>query len=367
VPQALRATRDARIAHVGPDPRRIGGMEAALRDILDSPLATRYRLDLITSYVSEAPTHRIVVFGKALGSLARWCRGDGPRLVHIHTAVRGSLYRKSLCVVVAKLAGRRVVLQLHAGAGDIDAFAARLDPIRRALFGAAMRKADVVLSVSRAGARRIEENFGVEGVIVVPNPAPAVNGTRPAAIRANGNGHPLQALFLGGFSNPAKGGHVLLRALPEILETRPDLCVTLAGSESPPEEVTALQRLHPGLRWAGWLDHDAAREQLAHCDVFVMPSVSEGLPMALLEAMAYARPIVATTVGGIPDVVSDDSEAILVPANDSAALSQGVLRAIGDTELRARLGRAAQLRVEEDFNRERIYDRLAAIYDDLLA
>jgi glycosyltransferase involved in cell wall biosynthesis len=342
-------------------------MEAVLRDLLDSPLGTRYRLDLITTYVSESPGRRIVVFGKALGALARWCRGDGARLVHIHTAVRGSLYRKSLCVVVAKSMGRPVVLQLHAGAGDIDVFAARLDTVRRALFGAAMRQADVVLSVSHAGARRIEENFGVDGVIVMPNPAPAINGTRPAAMRTNGNGRSPRALFLGGFSNPAKGGHVLLRALPEILERRPDLRVTLAGSESPPDEVTALQRLHPGVRWAGWLDHDAAREQLALCDVFVMPSVSEGLPMALLEAMAYARPIVATAVGGIPDVVSDDAEAILVPANDSAALSQGVLRAIGDTDLRARLGRAAQLRVEEHFNRERIYDRLAAIYDTLLA
>jgi glycosyltransferase involved in cell wall biosynthesis len=357
-------SRRAQVAHVGPDPNRIGGMEAVLRDVLASPLSTRYRLYLITSYRSHRPLHRIVTFAKALGTLARWCRGDGERLVHIHTAVRGSIYRKSLCVLVAALAGRPVVLQLHAGAGDIDAFAARLDPVRRALFGAAMRRADVVISVSRAGAHRIEENFGVEGVLVVPNPAPAVP-------RANGSGdgngsHP-QALFLGGFANPAKGGDVLLRALPEILAAHPDLRVTLAGSETPPAELTALQRRHPGLRWAGWLDQGAAREQLSQCDFFVMPSGSEGMPVALLEAMAYARAIVTTPVGGIPDVVSDDAEAILVPTNDAAALSQGVLRAIADDELRGRLGRAAKTRLEEAFNREEIFDRIAAIYDELLA
>jgi glycosyltransferase involved in cell wall biosynthesis len=357
-------SRRAEVAHVGPDPNRIGGMEAVLRDVLASPLSTRYRLYLITSYRSHRPLHRILTFAKALGTLARWCRGDGERLVHIHTAVRGSIYRKSLCVLVAALAGRPVVLQLHAGAGDIDAFAARLDPVRRALFGAAMRRADVVISVSRAGARRIEENFGVEGVLVVPNPAPAVpraNGS------ANGNASHPQALFLGGFANPAKGGDVLLRALPEILEAHPDLRVTLAGSETPPAELTALQRRHPGLRWAGWLDQRAAREQLSQCDVFVMPSISEGMPVALLEAMAYARAIVTTPVGGIPDVVSDDAEAILVPTNDAAALSQGVLRAIADDELRGRLGRAAKTRLEEAFNREEIFDRIAAIYDELLA
>lgn len=366
---SAKASSGAKIAHVGPDPRRVGGMESVLRELLASPLASRYRLYLITSYRTHRRLRRILVFAKALGSLARWCRGDGPRLVHIHTAVRGSIYRKSLCVAVARLAGQPVVLQLHAGAGDIDAFAARLDPLRRALFGLAMRRANVVISVSRAGARRIEKNFAVQGVIVVPNPAPALNGVRPPAGSANGNGnggHP-HALFLGGFSNPAKGGQVLLRALPEILERCPELRVTLAGSDTPPAEVTALQRRHPGVRWAGWLDHAAACRELSQCDVFLMPSTSEGMPVALLEAMVCARAIVATPVGGIPDVVSDGSEAILVPQDDPAALSVGVLRAVGDQRLRARLGHAAQLRVQEEFNRDRIYDRIASIYDELLA
>jgi glycosyltransferase involved in cell wall biosynthesis len=342
-------------------------MEAVLRDLLASPLRTRYRLHLIASYRTHRPIRRMLDFVRAMGALARFCRGDGPRLVHIHSAVRGSIYRKSLCVAVAALARRPVIFQLHAGAGDIDTFASRLDPVRRALFGAAMRRADVVMSVSRAGARRIEENFGVEDIVVVPNPAPALNGVRPAAHSAEANGKPPQALFLGGFSNPAKGGAVLLRALPGILERCPGLRVTLAGSDTPPDELAGLQRLYPGVRWSGWLDHDAAREELAQCDVFVMPSVSEGMPVALLEAMAYARAIVTTPVGGIPDVVSDDSEALLVAQNDPAALTTGVLRAVGDRELRARLGSAAQARVEDEFNRDRIYGRIAAIYDELLA
>jgi glycosyltransferase involved in cell wall biosynthesis len=353
----------ARIAHIGPHPSRIGGMESMLRDVLSSPLATRYQLELIASYRTHRPVRRLLIFASALVSLARWCRGDGRRVVHIHTAVRGSIYRKSLCVAVAAAAGRPVVLQLHAGAGDIDNFAASLGPVRRALLGAAVRRADVVLSVSSAGARRIEEIFGVRGVIVVPNPAPAVEGVR----RAARNGTQPRVLYIGGFSNPAKGGHVLLRALPEIVERCPELHLTLAGSDTPPDEVTALQRRHPGVHWAGWLDPRAAREQLSQCDVFLMPSISEGLPMALLEAMAYGRAIVATKVGGIPEAVEDDAEAILVAPADPEAFSAAVLRAVRDDRLRARLGSAAQVRVEKDFGRDQIFDRLAAVYDELLA
>jgi glycosyltransferase involved in cell wall biosynthesis len=352
-----------RIVHIGPHPSRIGGMESMLRDVLSSPLATRYQLDLIASYRTHRPVRRLLIFASALVSLARWCRGGGRRVVHIHTAVHGSIYRKALCVAVAAAAGRPVVLQLHAGPGDIDSFAAGLGPVRRALLGAAVRRADVVLSVSSAGARCIEEVFGVRGVIVVPNPAPAVEGVRPAG--ANGSGP--RVLYIGGFSNPAKGGHLLLRALPEIIERCPELHLTLAGSDTPPDEITAFQRRHPGVHWAGWLDPRAAREQLSQCDVFLMPSISEGLPMALLEAMAYGRAIVATKVGGIPEAVTNDAEAILVPPTDPVAFSAGVLRAVGDERLRARLGCAAQARVERDFGRDQIFDRLAAIYDELLA
>ena len=238
-------------------------------------------------------------FITALGSLARWCRGDGPRLVHIHSAVRGSLYRKSVCVALTALAGRPVVLQLHAGAGDIDTFAARLGPVRRALLGAAMRRADVVISVSRAGARRIEENFAVEGIIVVPNPAPAVNGVRPAAPPAEVNGSGPQALFLVASPTLRRAARCCCVRCPDPRRVpRParDACRFRCS----PDELTELQRSYPGIRWAGWLDQRAAREQLAQCDVFMMPSVSEGMPVALLEAMAYARAIVATPVGGIP-------------------------------------------------------------------
>jgi glycosyltransferase involved in cell wall biosynthesis len=358
----------AKIAHVGPHPSRIGGMAAVLRDLLSSPLATKYRLYVIPTYRTKSAARRILVFSEALLSLARWCGGDGPRLVHIHSAVHGSIYRKALCIAVAKLAGRRVVLQLHTGVGDIDAFAARLDPVRRSLISGAIRRADVVLSVSSAGASRIEEAFGVEGVTVIPNAAPALNGSRLEAgsADANGNGRRPRVLYMGGFSNEAKGGRVLLRALPDILERCPELGVTLAGPGDPPRELAALQRRHPEVRWVGYLDQAGKLEHFAKCEVFIMPSLSEGLPVALLEAMGHARAIVASDVGGIPDAVNDDVEAILVPPADPAALSAAVLRAVEDSRLRVRLGRAAQVRVN-DFSRDQVFDRLAAIYDDLLA
>ena len=356
-----------RIAHVGPAPDRPGGIAAVMRGMLDSPLAERYALDLIVTYTTRDRLRRATVFAGSLWRLARWCRGDGDRLVHIHTAVRGSIYRKAVCVAVARLAGRPVLLQLHAGAGDIDAFAARLGPVRRALLGWALRAADAVVSVSGPGARRIEENFGATDVVVIPNAAPPVDETATvAAVPSNANGARWRVLYMGGFVNPAKGGAVLVEALPDLLDACPGAEIVFAGTGEPPEDLVELARRRDDVTWAGWLDREAKAEQLSRCDVFVMPSLSEGMPIALLEAMAYGRAIVASDVGGIPDVVADGAQAILVPPADPPALTAAVARAVADAGLRERLGEAAGVRAA-DFEASAVYDRLAAVYDRLLA
>ena len=356
-----------RIAHVGPAPDRPGGIAAVMRGMLESPLGERYSLDLIVTYTTRDRLRRVTVFAGALWRLARWCRGDGERLVHIHTAVRGSIYRKAVCVAVARLAGRPVLLQLHAGAGDIDAFAARLGPLRRALLGWALRAADAVVSVSAPGARRIEESFGARDVVVIPNAAPPVREPSAAsAKRGTGDGSGCQVLYMGGFVNPAKGGAVLVDALPGLLDACPGVSFVLAGTGEPPPALVELARQRPEVSWAGWLDADAKAELLSRCDVFAMPSLSEGMPIALLEAMAYGCAIVASDVGGIPDVVADGTQAILVPPADPPALTAAIAHAVADAELRERLGRAASARAD-DFEAGAVYDRLAAVYDRLLA
>jgi glycosyltransferase involved in cell wall biosynthesis len=361
----MSSRRLARVVHVGPDRTRGGGMAAVMRDMLCSPLAERYTLDLIVTYRGREPVGRTLLFLRSLVQLARWCRGDGRRLVHVHTAIRGSVYRKALAVAVASAAGRPVLLQVHAGAGDIDAFAARLTPWRRRLLGAGVRRADIVVSVSSAGARRFGELFGVDDVRVVPNAAPPLPAVA-AAPAAAANGRPPRALYIGGFRNPAKGGAVLIEAVPALLAASPHVEVVFAGSGEPPPGLAALCESEPRVSWHGWVDGDAKHDLLSTCDVFVMPSLSEGLPVALLEAMSYGRPVVATDVGGIPDVVADGREALLVPAADPQALSDGVSRLLADAEARDRLGEAARERVRA-FDRDEVYGRIASLYDDLLA
>lgn len=104
----------------------------------------------------------------------------------------------------------------------------------------------------------------------------------------------------------------------------------------------------------------------AMADVFVLPSLSEGSPNALLEAMAAGLPIVATDVGGIPEIAADEVNAVLVPACDPHLIAGAVRALLDDKERCARLGRMAQLTVRQDYTPERRAAALAGVYRKLL-
>jgi glycosyltransferase involved in cell wall biosynthesis len=102
-------------------------------------------------------------------------------------------------------------------------------------------------------------------------------------------------------------------------------------------------------------------------DLFVMSSVTEGLGTSLLDAMACARPIVATTAGGIPEIVEDGVTGLLVPPRDAAALAAAIVRALRDPGLRTRIARAGLARVRDRFTVERMVEQTADVYGRVIA
>jgi len=345
-----------RVLQLGPDVR--GGMRAVMRGLFASPLSERYRLEFVATHRGTAAPERLAVYCLALWRLSWWSlRGRG-RIVHVHATVRGSMLRKALCVLLAKGLRRRVVLHMHSGPGDVVFEWRKLGPLRVALFERMFRRADIVLAVSAASAEALEETYAAPEVVVVPNPAPEA----PADALEGAEG--ATALYVGGFANPVKGGAELLAALalPELA----GLEAQLAGPGELPAGGAELLAERPGLRWCGWLKEEQRLAALRAAPIFVLPSTSEGLPMALLEAMAWGRAIVATAVGGVPDVLSDGEDALLVAPGDSTGLAGALARLAGDAELRARLGPAARERARR-LNSEEVTDRLDRIYRDLLS
>jgi glycosyltransferase involved in cell wall biosynthesis len=164
-----------------------------------------------------------------------------------------------------------------------------------------------------------------------------------------------------------KGHLVLLEALRVL--NRPDLVVLFAGRDDGNEQAVrhAVTRygLERQVRFLGFRDDVAT--VLASLDVVVFPSLREGLPVALLEAMALGVPVVATTAGGIPSVIRDGVSGLLCPTSDAVSLADGVARALDDRALRARMGAEGQRVVASQFELNDMVDRYAELYHELIA
>ncbi len=159
-----------------------------------------------------------------------------------------------------------------------------------------------------------------------------------------------------------KGTATLLEAFAR-LETRDDAVLVVAGDGPLRAELAALTArlgIVERVRMLG--DRADVRDVLAAFDVFVLPSHTEGMSNALLEAMAMARPIVATAVGGTPEVLAGDTTGVLVPAADASTMAGAIARLLDAPELATRLGAAARRRVEEHYGVAAMVRRLEAVY-----
>lgn len=167
--------------------------------------------------------------------------------------------------------------------------------------------------------------------------------------------------------DPVKGLDTLIRAFG-MLATETDAHLLLAG-DGPLRD--RLARLIERMKLTGRVHLLGARRDiptlLKAADVFTFPSRTEGLPNALLEAMAAGCPIVTTDVPGCRDLIEHESTGLLVPYNDTRALAGAIRRLLLDREMAQRLGRQAAKAVTTSWHIEQTYDAYAAIYDEIRA
>jgi glycosyltransferase involved in cell wall biosynthesis len=167
---------------------------------------------------------------------------------------------------------------------------------------------------------------------------------------------------------PVKGISFLIGAVALLREKIPHLRLVIAGDgpERPKLETQVrASGLEKAVRFAGWIDDVAA--ELSSWDLYVQPSLAEGLGISVLEAMAAGIPVVASDVGGLKEVIDDGATGFLIPPRDTGTLATKIERLASDATLRAKMGEAARAHVIEHFNLERESQAIRTAYEKLLA
>jgi colanic acid/amylovoran biosynthesis glycosyltransferase len=176
---------------------------------------------------------------------------------------------------------------------------------------------------------------------------------------------PLQIVCVGRLV-PAKGQHILLRAFSRLRAKGHAVQLTLVG-DGPDRlslEREVLQRdLTQHVVFRGALNHDQAREQIAQADIFALASFAEGIPVALMEAMAMGLPCVSTRVAGIPELIRDHIDGLLVSPSSVESLAVAMESLVTDSDLREKLGASGRSRVVKRYNLTENVNRLASAFE----
>lgn len=351
-------------APAGPDSR--GGMASVVRlmalEAADDPTVS---VTVVPTYRDVGRIGRVVTWLTGVVRVGRLLLAGEVDVLHVHLSHGGSVARKAVPMALARTRGVPVVL--HAHSFNFATWYDALPPAAQRLTRRTLRADTViVLSPSQREVYRHRLDVDAGRVEEVANPASLPDDDR-ARPRVDSSA-PMSVVFLGRYGE-RKGVGDLVAAVARLTpEERARLHVVTAGDGDIDQVRTDVEAL--GLAETidvrGWIEPAERDDLLARSEVFVLPSYDEALPMALIEAMAYRLVPVVTPVGGLPDLVHDGDNGIVVDVGDPDAIAAALRDLLTDPVRRRAIGDRARASVET-LDAAGWWERLTTIWTGLSA
>lgn len=332
-----------------------GGIATFVRNMRETALWNNWNIRDVSTHRSGTALIRVGAFISGLVQFGAEMVFRRPDVVHLHTAAYGSFARKCLltwiCVVF------RVPVVLHVHGSTFDEFYSHAPPLAQRLIRATLERADAVIALGSTWADRIQRMAPRAHVVIV------ANAIRPGARVPQTDVPLVHVVFLGEIGT-RKGTFLLLEAWAKMLNrsTVGATKLTVAGDGDVGRARDLVTELGIGesVDVRGWISPVEVSQLLSEAQVLVLPSRNEGQPMAILEAMARGICVVASDVGGIPEMLGD-AGVMLTKSGDADELVEALGYVIADHVARAQLGSRAWRRVESEFN----VDLIEAQFDEL--
>jgi glycosyltransferase involved in cell wall biosynthesis len=299
--------------------------------------------------VTEFPIRGLITAGAArqAARFAAWCRTRNIAVMHAC-----DFYANVFALAPAAVAGIAVRIGSRRDVSIPERTAAQAR-VQRLAYRCAHR---VVTNSGAAAARLVEEGVASERITLIANGIDMSQYAGAPDVSA-------RTITTVAHLRPGKGIDVLLDAAALLCREVPDVLFRIAGDGGLRASLEA-RRARLGLEArVQFLGHVAdVPTLLGRGGIFAFPSLMEASPNAVIEAMSAGLPVVATNVGGIPEVVEHDRNGLLVPAGDPAALASALRNLLGDAPRCRRLGAAARATIGERFSHERMVDAFHTLY-----
>lgn len=348
-----------RVFMVGPALEVRGGISAVERVLMMS-VPPEASIVHVASMVEGAKWRKLLKFMRTLVELSwRVRRGD---VVHIHFASGASSRRKTMIARLALARGARVILHAHGG-GYRDYWQSMSGAERAFTLKTLQRVQRLIVLGEEWQSFFVSIGVPPQGIVALPNPV-----ILPRHVPQRAVGREVRMLFLG-LIDRRKGAFDLLEAIARLAPpTRARLRAVIAGNGATDELRLQAARLGVAdlVDIRDWVDAQERDRLLAASDMFVLPSYAEGLPMSILEAMAWGLPTICTPVGSVHEYVKDGVNGLLVQPGQIDALARAIEQLAADRELRSRLGRVARATVEP-LDAEQYVKKMCSLYRSVAA
>jgi glycosyltransferase involved in cell wall biosynthesis len=349
------------VLYIGPEHKNHRGGIGAVIDVYSKHITP---FKFIPTYVTKSFFKQFVTYVAAVFKLIWFCITDRQiRIIHIHHASRGSFLRKSLLVLIGKIFGKKVILHIHGG--GFHNFYNRsklLKPVIRWT----LESSDAVICLSEMWKKYYSSTFKLKRLVIINNVIDAPLTSHVSTVTSEQNGS-LKLLFLGHVTEK-KGVFDLLNVLASGRnEFKHKIKVTIGGIGDVErlEKIISANQFNGDVSFAGWVDGTKKADLLNNCDVYVLPSYFEALPISILEAMSYGKPVISTYVGGIPEIVKPGFNGWLFKPGDHEALNTILKEAMQNKALLRQYGKNS-LSISKNYIPESVFQSLNDLYTQLL-
>lgn len=355
---------------LGPHREAVSGVSTHLNFLFASWLAEEFPLVHFQVGSEGRAERRIGRLARLVASplcLAMAILVRGAAIVHLNTSLNAGAYWRDLAyLIVARSCGARVLYQVHGGVLPQQFFRGRA---LTAFLRWTLRIPDAIVVLAQAELEAYRRLVPAQRVLALPNAIDCAPYARVSRSRSD-PAQPLKLAYVGRLIR-SKGLYEVVQAMRIAKAHRIKASLMIAGSG--PEE-SALRGYADKLgvasdvRFTGPIFGDKKIGMLAQSDAFVLATYhQEGLPYALLEAMAAGLPVITTRIGAIPDVVADGVHGVLVPGGDPDAIYRAIAALSADRDLLARMSAACRTRVAAAYSMERLAGELYGLYSAMCA
>lgn len=337
-----------------------GGISTVIKNQLESD-CSGYSFTHIATYKEGTGGQKIIFFIRALINIAMFVVRKRPEIIHIHVSERGSFWRKMCIICILKPYNGKLVLHHH-GAEFISFYEA-LNPAAKGLVKWVLETVDVNIVLGNSIRRIMMQKISHKAVYkVIYN---AVKSPVKNKYEVSGKG----ILFMSCFEK-RKGIQDLtavIRDLNPCLEK--NILFYLCGEGRELEDtVTFIKKcgLEERVVFTGWINAKEKSEIFPKIALHILPSYNEGLPMSVLETMAYGIPNIASSTGAVSETITDGVNGWLFKAGDTGQLKDLILRGMAEEKLRREISIKAYETIKGRFTLERQMGKLKRCYDLLL-